>query len=114
MESGVSPGWNGLAEPSHHVLDVLGSQGDMRRERPMEYRWAVGEGQRGSYLEGWGGDASISPAEAWGSTGISDLGDWEVMRPPSKSSALTSLGGVAGVEQRDRVRGLALTKQLCV
>lgn len=36
------------------------------------------------------------------------------MRPPSKSSALTSLGGVAGVEQRDRVRGLALTKQLCV
>lgn len=43
-----------MAEPSHHVLDVLGSQGDMRRERPMEYRWAVGEGQRGILSRGMG------------------------------------------------------------
>lgn len=40
----------------------------------MEYRWAVGEGQRGSYLEGWGGDASISPPLKPGVHGISDLG----------------------------------------
>ncbi len=81
----------------------------------MEYRWAVGEGQRGILSRGMGwGCIDKPPAEAWGSTGISDLGGLGGDETPSKSSALTSLGGVAGVEQRDRVRGLALTKQLCV
>lgn len=41
----------------------------------MEYRWAVGEGQRGAYRCIPTPSLEIrSPAEAWGSTGISDLG----------------------------------------
>lgn len=41
----------------------------------MEYRWAVGEGQRGILSRGMGcGCIDKPPAEAWGSTGISDLG----------------------------------------
>lgn len=81
----------------------------------MEYRWAVGEGQRGILSRGMGwGCIDKPPLKPGVRRGSQTWGDWEVMRPPSKSSALTSLGGVAGVEQRDRVRGLALTKQLCV
>lgn len=41
----------------------------------MEYRWAVVEGQRGILSRGMGlGCIDKPPAEAWGSTGISDLG----------------------------------------
>ncbi len=65
----------------------------------MEYRY--GEGQRGILSRGMGwGCIDKPPAEASSLTGP-DLGDWEVMHPLSKSSALTSLAVSLGVEQRD-------------